>query len=127
MVLLLKHGGPLDELLGAVFSQLANETASTFRNSVLSTTQPERLELASRLAELNEILSLDDLENLWQLLLEEAIDYGEVTRFPAIVINQDGIAQQQKVIRVGSFNLMLNEHYLRHFPQTGKIVKPRWH
>lgn len=120
----------LDEMAGslgeleAVFSQMAGDTLGALKNSIVSAQHTQRLESSKDLAELEELPSPDDITTLWQLMLEEVVESGNVASFPATVITGDGVQAERSVTRIGVFNLVGDGRYLRFLPETGAIVEP---
>ncbi|MCG8435411.1 MAG: MotA/TolQ/ExbB proton channel family protein [Gammaproteobacteria bacterium] len=48
---------------------------------------------------------------------------GKVVRFPAIVVRADGTQYETNVVRVGLFNAINEDGYLRYSPDTGALVE----
>jgi biopolymer transport protein ExbB len=114
--------GSLDELQ-VVFRQLAGDVAATLKRSVVTAETPERLRQANGLAASTELPSLEQLEALWQLMLEQGVASGRVTRFPAQVTRADGAHAQGEVVRIGEFNLISAGRYLRYLPESGAVAE----
>lgn len=114
--------GSLDALQG-VFRQLAGDVAATLKRSLVTAQTPERLRRAKALADSGELPSLEQLETLWQILLEQGVASGKVTRFPAQVTRADGERVQGEVLRIGEFNLVSGGRYLRYLPESGGVAE----
>ncbi len=114
--------GSLDELQG-VFHQLAGDVAATLKRSVVTAETPERLRRAQGLADSTELPSLEQLEALWQILLEQGVASGRVTRFPAQVTRAGGERVQGEVLRIGEFNLVSGGRYLRYLPESAAVAE----
>lgn len=114
--------GALDELQ-VVFRQLAGDVAATLKRSVVTAESREGLVLANRLADASELPSLEQLHGLWQLMLQQGVASGKVTRFRAQVTRADGAQAQSEVLRIGEFNLISAGRYLRYLSETGAVVE----
>ena len=123
----------LDERLGTLkdlFSHLqtsAGSAAVQIDNSIISAEFPGRslflTDLSKKVANSSTLPSIKEMERLWYELQREIIETGKVSRFTSNVIDTDGIASEQEVIRVGAFNLVSYGKYFQYIPETQKIVE----
>ncbi len=123
----------LDERLGTLkdlFSHLqtsAGSAAAKIDNSIISAEFPGRslflTGLSKKIANSSTLPSIREMEQLWYELQREIIETGKVSRFTTNVIDTDGIASEQEVIRVGAFNLVSYGKYFQYIPETQKIVE----
>jgi len=94
-------------------------------SSITSAQFPNRGEFLSALTEKSgsssKLASIEEIEHLWFLIQQEMTQTGKVARFPADVITADGREVQQQVVRVGAFNLVSGDGYLRYSPATGRV------
>ncbi len=114
--------GTLGEMFGVV-RQAAGDTVGRIATSIVSA-QPEysdRTGLLSRLAEAKELPKLSELEELWFALQTEMTESGKVVKFDANVVGLDGSESMQTVTRVGSFNLLAGDHYLKFNSDSDQI------
>lgn len=116
--------GYLDELHG-VIRQLASDIQASLENSMVSAQEPGRAGFAEELATSQQLPSIDQIRKLWQLTLDEISASGNVTRFTAPVVNQQGQENQREVVRVGNFIVLTDGHYLRYLESSGKLVEPQ--
>ncbi len=116
--------GYLDELHG-IIRQTAGDIQASLENSMVSAQKPGRAAFAEELATSQELPSIEQIRELWQLTLEEISAAGEVTRFTAPVINQQGRENEREVIRVGNFVTLSDGHYLRYLESSGKLTEPQ--
>ncbi len=114
------RSGALLELFG-VYRQVAGDTAALFRDSLISTQIPARVQQAEQLATHDSMPSTQQLEALWFVLQQEMTESGRVLRYPAPVIGTDGSETEQQVTRVGAFNAVSSGRFLRHLPDNGKL------
>jgi len=123
----------LDDRLGTLkdlFSHLqtsAGSAAAQIDNSIISAEFPGRslflTDLSKKIANSSTLPSIKEMERLWYELQREIIETGKVSRFTTSVIDTDGIASEQEVIRVGAFNLVSYGKYSQYIPETQKIVE----
>jgi len=112
--------GDFGELFGVV-RQVAGDTKGIVRNSLVSAQYPERAALANRLAAIKGLPSIDELNKLRVLLMDEAAQSAAVVRFPAVVKLPDGRSENLEVVRVGVFNALVNDSFLRFEPETRSL------
>ena len=117
--------GSLRELFG-VLQQNAGETRGTFLASIVSAEHPNRdvflSELAKKMGTAMELASLDEMNELWSLLLEHIIETGKVTRFEAEVTTNDGEAELTQLVRVGAFNIVSPDGYVNYSLDNQSVV-----
>lgn len=118
--------GALKEMFG-VLQQVTGDTQGLLANSVISVQYPERGEFLSGLSEklgtTSKLASMEDIERLWFELQREATESGRVARFDTMVITADGEKLKQRVVRVGTFNVVSNGKYLQYVPETGHLLE----
>ncbi len=114
--------GSLGELFG-VARQVAKDTHSLLTTSLVSAQKPKRDGVPARLADRKDNPSIDELEQLWLVMLDEMQESGAIARFRTAVTLPDGTQRDQEVVRLGTFNLLSGGHYLHYLPETGRIVE----
>lgn len=112
--------GDFGELFGVV-RQVAGDARGMVRNSLVSAQYPGRIELAKQLAAIKGLPSMGELDALRVLLLEEAVQAGAVVRFAAQVKTPDGRTENADVVRVGVFNAISGDRFLRFEPETQSL------
>lgn len=115
--------GELSELQGIV-RQIAGDLEGMLQSSMISVQLPDRAAAANAIARRPEMPSMQDLETLWHLMLQEAVESGKVVKFPAPVVAGEGQEQDRTVTRVGVFTAVTGGHFLRYLPETGKLLEP---
>jgi biopolymer transport protein ExbB len=103
--------------------QAASDLKSTLDNSLVSAQYPGRGVTLARMAESRDLPSLDDLHKLWFLMQQEMVEEGKVTRFPATITREDGTQLKTNVVRVGVFDAVNGDSFLRYLPETGALVE----
>jgi len=114
--------GALGELFGVV-RQVAGDTTGEIAASLTSAQLPDRVGFLEKLGQSKGLPAIEQLERLWFTLHQEMTELGKVSRFPAIVVNSDGVEEQRQVIRVGAFNLLGDGVYLAWESDVGKITE----
>jgi len=94
--------GAFNELLGVV-RQVAADTRVQFENSLISTHDSARLVTLKNISEQQGLPTTEDLDKLWQLLLNEMQEQGKSQNYEAKVIDGNGLPVLQKVTRIGPF------------------------
>ena len=108
--------GALKELFGEL-QKVAGETQGMFNQSLTNLQFPEReaflVELGSKMAGASELAQIEDIERLWYELQREIVESGKVVSFPYLVTQANGEQVEKDVVRVGVFNLVSEDGYLR--------------
>jgi len=112
--------GNMGELFGVV-RQVAGDTKGIIDNSLVSAELRGRAELANRLAQARGLPSMQDLTDLYVLLLEEMAEGGRVARFDAEIIGAEGRAASAEVVRVGVFNVISGDQFLQYVPESTSL------
>ena len=121
--LLTERIGSLGELHGIV-RQIAGDIDVIIDTSLVSAQISGRDDLIDELAASKTLPAISELEQLWQLVLEEMVESGKVVTFPANLITNTGNEVEQAVTRIGVFNAVSNGRFLRYQPETGKLAEP---
>jgi biopolymer transport protein ExbB len=120
---LMKEAGDLGDLF-AVVRQNAAELRSLVWRSMVSAQYPERADFLDRLGAGSDFsISIDELKQVWILLLEEINQAGKVVRFQAPVITTKGEEVTSTVTRSGVFTATSQGRFLRYLPESGKLVE----
>jgi biopolymer transport protein ExbB len=114
--------GDLNDLF-AIVRQTALNANSVFETSLVAAEQQERSPFLKNLGKGERPPSIDDIKQLWTLVLSEISESGKVVRFDATVIKPHGDEAVQKVTRAGVFNSISDGAFLRYLPESGKLVE----
>ena len=113
--------GSLGELFGTV-RQSANDLHALLQDSLVSAQFPGRAEWFDALGKSKKLPDITELERFWLLIQLEIEQSGLVSSFEAAVTDAAGITQTEEVIRVGVFNAIAGDRFLRYLPETGRLV-----
>lgn len=103
--------------------QASNDLKSTLDDSLVSAQYPGRGVFLAKLAESSDLPSLDDLRKLWFLMQQEMTAEGQVAKFQASISHEDGSQEKVAVVRVGVFDAVNGDAFLRYQPETGALVQ----
>ncbi len=116
--------GALKELFG-VLQTVAGDAQGRFNASLTDIQYPDRdkflFALGDKMAGASSLASIEDIEELWRMLQQEVYESGRVVRFNHMVTRADGQQGETEVIRVGTFNLVSDNGYLKYNPGEGSI------
>lgn len=119
------QSGNMGEMFGVV-RQIAGDVKGTIDASMVSVQYPDRGALADRLAQIKGLPSIEDLNNLRVLMLNEMVESAKIVRFPTRIVKADGTFANADVVRVGVFNLITGDEFLTYEPGTKSVkVLPR--
>ncbi len=113
--------GDLGEVFGTV-RQTSKDLSAFIHDSLVSAQYPGRAAWFTVLGESKKLPDITELERLWLLIQQEIAESGRVARFPAQVVETNGVASEQEVVRVGLFNTLQGDRYLKFQPDTSRFV-----
>lgn len=122
-IILKEKMGALGELDGIV-KQIAGDLDVIIDTSLVSAQKPGRDKILEVLSSRKELPSLQELEELWILAMDEMVESGKVVTFPGKIITAAGNEIEQDVTRIGVFNAVSKGRFLRNLPETGKLIEP---
>ncbi len=109
--------GALRDLLGQL-QLVAGDTQGRFSTSLTNVQYPERseflVELSSKLAGASNIPEISEIETLWHMLAQEIVESGRIVKFTETVTTASGEQEEMEVVRVGLFNLVSDNGYLKY-------------
>ena len=114
--------GDLGELFG-VFRQTADDVQTLLFDSLITLEHAERRAEAAALAESAEVPTIPQMRALWRLLMQEIAHSGQVSRFPAEIIEPAGGTYSAQAVRVGLFNVVADGKYLNYLPESNQLVE----
>jgi biopolymer transport protein ExbB len=109
--------------LFGVVRQVAGDTRSQLRQSLISSQLPDRSDAIDELAQSTELPQLAQLETLWYTLLEEAAQQGGVIRYQAPVVTVDGNEHMASVVRIGPFTALSDGKFVDYLPETRRLTE----
>ncbi len=116
--------GALKELFG-VLQTVSGDTQARFKGSLTDIQFPDRadflVELGNKMAGASELASIEDMERLWFELQREVTESGKVVRFNHEITTADGEIQTVPVVRVGVFNIVFEDGYLKYDSTTNNV------
>tara|TARA_B100000927_G_C16474014_1_gene472639 strand:- start:2826 stop:4175 length:1350 start_codon:yes stop_codon:yes gene_type:complete len=112
--------GTLGETFGVV-RQISGDAKSNYSQSLTNLQFPNRISFLGDLAERKALPSVEELEKLWFILLNEMYESGKVVAFDTNILNEGGEIVSDEVIRVGQFNAISSKKYLRFIPEEQKL------
>lgn len=114
-----------DELrdFDAVVRQLATDLKGMLDASLVSAQLPQRLDFVDKLAKSADKPTIDDVQQLWQTVLQETIESGKVIQFKANVISTQGKDEPRTVTRLGVFGATSDGEFLRYAPEVHQLVE----
>ena len=115
--------GSLYETFGHL-QGVASDTQATFETSLTSGQFGQEREvflddLAKKMGEGVSVATIEELERLWYELSRELVASGSVEKFSATVIDNNGDASLEEVVRIGNFNVVSEGEYLTYLQGRG--------
>jgi biopolymer transport protein ExbB len=116
--------GALKELFG-VLQTVSGDAQGRFKESLTDIQFPDRsdflVELGSKMAGASELASIEDIERMWYELQREISESGRIVRFPFEITTAGGEILTTDVVRVGVFNIVSEQGFLRYDSTTGNV------
>ena len=103
--------GVLGELFG-VARQMAGELQADSESAYNFSEYPERTDALNEIGKIK-VHSLENLEDLWFLHLNEINSSGEVKEISANIINSSGNIEETRLVRYGPFNMVENRSFVK--------------
>ena len=113
--------GNLGEMFGVV-RQVSDDLNGLLHNSLTIVEKPQRAADLDKLSQAKELPNIQELKELWFVLQEEMTMSGQIATFEAPVIQLDGTEKNESVTRVGVFNAVNQNGYLRFDEETGRLI-----
>jgi len=113
--------GNLGEMFGVV-RQVADDLNGTLHTSLTRAEKPVRSADLDKLSQAKELPTIQELQGLWLTLQEEMTLTGQISQFKAQVVQNDGSETEQLVTRIGAFNAITEQGYLRFDEETGRLI-----
>ncbi len=117
--------GTLAELFGHLTST-SGDLATNLENSLTSAQYPGREQflndLIQKMSGSDQLPSIEEIEKVWYELNREMVESGKVVSFDSEIAKPNGDKVQQKVVRVGTWNVVSEEGmYLQYVPSKGTL------
>jgi biopolymer transport protein ExbB len=110
--------------LQSVIQQMAADVLAVAGESMSNAGGKDRLEPIALLSRSSELPDVQQLESLWDLMLEEMVASQQVTQQRLPVIGADGIESTIDVLRLGPFTAWAEGRFLRYLPEAGRFLVP---
>ena len=114
--------GNLGELFGTV-RQSANDMQALLKDSLVSAEFPGRADWFDQVAKNKKLPDVTELERFWLLMQQEIEQSGMISRFEVPVTGADGRTQTVSITRIGVFNAISGDRYLRYLPESNRLVE----
>jgi biopolymer transport protein ExbB len=114
--------GNLGELFGTV-RQSANDMHALLRDSLVSAEFPGRANWFDQVAKNQKLPNVTELERFWLLMQQEIEQSGIISQFEVPVTGTDGLTQPASTTRIGVFNAISGDRYLRFLPDSNRLVE----
>ena len=104
---------------------VSGDAQGRFNTSLTNIQFPDREEflvaLGSKMAGASSLASIEEIEQLWYELQREVTESGKIVRFPLSITRADGEVITTDVVRVGTFNIVMEDGYLQYNGTTGNV------
>jgi biopolymer transport protein ExbB len=117
-----ERAGDLNDLF-AIVRQTAVNANGVLDTSLVAAEQENRTSFLLDLGKGERKPSIEDIRQMWTMILSEIAESGKVVRFNATVIKPQGDETRQPVTRTGVFNSVSRGAFLRYLPDSGKLVE----
>ena len=114
---LIERLGAFAEMFG-VLKQAASEMQGQLKHSLISGERKGRAALLEPLVKTRSIPSVQQIQTLWQMMLDELIAQGAISTFSGTKVDGDGTAQSAAITRLGPFVAIADGRYLNYLPDT---------
>jgi len=115
--------GDLGELFGTV-KQVSSDMNVHIKNSLISSQYPKRKEFLKQLTSKKELPNINELEKLWYITFQEIIESGKIVKYNTQLISKEGTKSNEDVIRIGNFNAISKDAFLKYNASNSLFVEP---
>ncbi len=112
--------GTSGELFGIV-RQVSGDTRGHIAGSLISAQLTGREPSLAALGESKRLPTIEQLDGLAFILMQEMAAQGEVVKFETEIIGEDGQNTTAEVVRVGPFNAVTGDKFLQWLPEVEKL------
>jgi len=117
-----QRSGMLGELFG-VARQAAADLKADLSQSVISAQYPGRGERLAALSDSKILPTIEQLIDLWYIMQQEMTESGKIVRYQSNILTATGEERPATIIRLGAFNAIADNQYLRYLPELGKSAE----
>ena len=114
--------GDLGEMFGSV-RQTSADFLTNFQNSLTASHNPQKEDLFKEFANSKKLPNMKQLEDLWHRMLEEIVRSGNVQKYNADLILNNGKKVNQEVTRVGLFSAKSDGKYFDYSNDMKALVQ----
>lgn len=115
--------GDLGELFGTV-KQVSADMSVHIKSSLASSQYPNRQEFLKDLTSKKGLPDIKELEKLWYIMFQEILESGKVLKYTTKVISKEGIQNENEIIRLGNFNAISENSFLKYNSSNSLFVEP---
>lgn len=116
-----KHSQELGDI-HSIYQQFNGDFIARMKDSLVQAQLSKRHKILEQLQSEDTLASIEDMRESWLLLIEEMTEAGKNTQFQSPVINSQGKSKTQTVLRLGTFSLFSEGHFLRFIPQNQELL-----
>ena len=117
-----ERAGDLNDLF-AIVRQTAINANGVLDTSLVAAERESKSSFLLDLGKGESKPTIDDIRQMWTMILSEIAESGKVVKFNATVIKPQGDETQQQVTRAGVFNSVSEGAFLRYLPASGNLVE----
>lgn len=115
--------GDLGEVFGTV-KQISSDMNVHVKNSFITSHFPDRKTFFEKLSSKKELPNISELEKMWYLILQEIVESGKIVKYQAAVITKEGKKNIQDIIRLGTFNVLSKDSFLKYDGSKFMFIEP---
>lgn len=109
----------------AVHNQFAMDFLTVLNDSQIGAQFPQRAKELDDIYQPDALPSIDDMEKLWLLTLEEMNESGKVVKYQGKIVNAAGDMREATITRLGNFSAFSADEFLRFVPETQEFIAPK--
>lgn len=114
--------GDLGEMFGSV-RQTSADFLTNFQNSLTASQKPETEAIFDKFSNSKRLPNIEELKSLWHGMLDEIIKSGNVEKYEAPIILNNGEKLTKELTRVGLFAAVADGNYLKYSNDMKSLVE----
>lgn len=114
--------GDLGEMFGSV-RQTSADFLTNYNRSFTASQFPKKEEIFKKFSNSKKLPTIEELTTFWHTMLDEIIQSGNISKYKATVISDNGEKTLKDVTRVGLFSAFSDGNYLKYSNDINSLVE----
>lgn len=114
--------GDLGEMFGSV-RQTSADFLTNYQRTFTASQFPQKEEIFTKFSNSKKLPTIEELTSFWHTMLDEIIQSGNISKYEANVISNNGEKKLQEVTRIGLFSAFSNGQFLKYSTDINSLIE----